>query len=139
MKKLPIIVSSVDHQELSGVIAAAGRLSERGRGEVVALEHELARAKIVAPGDLPPDVISMNSRAELRDLQTGERMEFTLVYPADANIEDGKISVLAPLGAAVLGYRVGDEFEWVVPYGLRRFRLTAVHFQPQGATMAAAA
>jgi regulator of nucleoside diphosphate kinase len=73
----------------------------------------------------------MNSRAELLDLETGERMEFTLVCPADANIEEGKISVLAPLGAAMIGYRVGDEFEWSVPYGERRFRVTAVRFQPE--------
>jgi regulator of nucleoside diphosphate kinase len=57
----------------------------------------------------------MNSRAELLDLKTAERVECTLVYPADANIDEGKISVLAPLGAAMIGYRVGDEFTWFVP------------------------
>src|SRR3982750_1520191 len=100
MKQLPIVLSAVDHQELSGVIAAAGKLSQRGRREVAALEYELARASIAAPGDLPPDVVAMNSRAELHDLDTGERMEFTLVYPAEADIEEGRISVLAPLGTA---------------------------------------
>lgn len=73
----------------------------------------------------------MNSHAELLDLDTNERMEFTLVYPAEAQIEEGKISVLAPLGTAMIGYRVGDEFEWIVPYGQRRFRVTAVEFQPE--------
>ena len=73
----------------------------------------------------------MNSRAELLDLDSGERMEFTLVFPSDANIEAGKISVLAPLGTAMLGYRVGDEFEWHVPYGIRRFKVNYVYFQPE--------
>jgi regulator of nucleoside diphosphate kinase len=80
----------------------------------------------------------MNSRAELLDLHTGERMEFTLVYPVDADIEAGKISVLAPLGTAMLGYRVGDEFEWIVPYGLRHLKVLAVHFQPEAALALAA-
>ncbi|HYJ07251.1 MAG TPA: GreA/GreB family elongation factor, partial [Chthoniobacterales bacterium] len=81
---------------------------------------------------------TMNSRAELLDLETGERMEFTLVFPMDANIEAGKISVLAPLGTAMLGSRVGDEFEWIVPYGLRRLKVVAVRFQPEAALAMAA-
>jgi regulator of nucleoside diphosphate kinase len=102
------------------------------------LEAELARAEIVGADEIPADLITMNTRAELLDLETGERMEFTLVLPVDANIEAGKISVLAPLGTAMLGYRVGDEFEWVVPYGLRRLKVTAVRYQPE-ATLAMAA
>lgn len=133
MKKRPIVMTAADHEELSLAIAAAGKLSERGRSEMRALESELARAEIVAPDELPPDVITMNSSLELLDRDTKERMEFTLVFPIDANIEDGKISVLAPLGTAMIGYRVGDEFEWVVPYGLRRLKVTAVRFQPEAA------
>jgi len=131
MKKQAIIMSAADHEELRCVVSAAGRLSRRGLEEVAALERELTRAEVVAPGHVPPDVITMNSRAELVDLESAERMEFTLVYPADANIDEGKISVLAPLGAAMIGYRVGDEFTWFVPYGERRLRVTAVRFQPE--------
>jgi regulator of nucleoside diphosphate kinase len=80
----------------------------------------------------------MNSRAELLDLESRERMDFTLVFPIDADIEAGRISVLAPLGTAMLGYRVGDEIIWKVPYGTRRLKVTAVHFQPE-ATLAMAA
>jgi regulator of nucleoside diphosphate kinase len=80
----------------------------------------------------------MNSRGELLDLDTGERMEFTLVFPSEANIDEGKISVLAPLGTAMLGYRVGDKFDWTVPYGLRRLKMTIVHLQPEAALARAA-
>ena len=131
MKKHNIIMTAVDHEELTYAIAAAGKLSERGRAETNALEAEIARAKIVDTSDLPPDVITMNSRAELLELDTGERMEFTLVFPIDADIDVGKISVLAPLGTAMLGYRVGDEFEWPIPYGLRRLKVTHIDFQPE--------
>jgi regulator of nucleoside diphosphate kinase len=131
MKKRNIIMTAADHEELSYAIAAAGKLSERGRTEMIALKAELARAEIAEPKDLPPDVITMNSRAELLDLESGERMEFTLVFPSDANIEAGKISILTPLGTAMLGCRVGDEFEWHVPYGVRRLKVTDVYFQPE--------
>jgi regulator of nucleoside diphosphate kinase len=130
MKKLPIIMNAVDHEELSCAIAAAGRLSDRARAEITTLRSELERAEIVAPDEVPPDVITMNSRAQLIDLDTNERMEFTLVFPAQADIEEGKISILAPLGTAMLGYRVGDEFEWAVPYGYRRLRVARIEFQP---------
>jgi regulator of nucleoside diphosphate kinase len=133
MRKLPIIMSAADHEELSCALAAVSRLNERARAEMSALRRELDRAAIVAPNEVPSDVITMNSRAELVDLDTNERMEFTLVFPAEANVEEGKISVLAPLGAAMLGYRVGNEFEWVVPSGRRRLKVEAVRFQPEAA------
>lgn len=138
MKTRNIIMSTPDHAELCVVIASDGKMSERTRAELKALESELDRAQVVAPEAVPADVITMNSRAELFDLDTGERMEFTLVFPSEANIDEGKISVLAPLGTAMLGYRVGDEFEWTVPYGLRRLKVTHVHFQPEAALAAAA-
>jgi regulator of nucleoside diphosphate kinase len=131
MKKLPIIMNAADYAELSCAVGAAGKLSDRARAEVAALRSELERAEIVAPHEVPPDVITMNSRAQLLDLDTNERMEFTLVFPAQADIEEGKISILAPLGTAMLGYRVGDEFEWAVPYGYRRLKVTGIEFQPE--------
>jgi regulator of nucleoside diphosphate kinase len=92
---------------------------------------ELARAQIVAPENLQADVITMNSRAELLDLHSKELVEFTLVSPVDTSIEEGKISVLAPLETAMLRYRVGDEFEWDGPQGIRRMKVARVHYQPE--------
>jgi regulator of nucleoside diphosphate kinase len=134
-----VIMTATDHEELTYAIAGAGKLSPRGRSETSALERELARAEVVDPDRIPADVITMNSRAELLDLDSGERMKFTLVFPVDADIEVSNISVLAPLGTAMLGYRVGDEFTWNVPYGERHLKVTAVHFQPEAATLAMAA
>ena len=133
-----IIVTASDHAELSSVIAFTGKVSLRVKWELRLLENELKRARIVAPEEVPPDVITMNTRAELLDLETGERMEFTLVLPADTNINNGKISVLAPLGTAMLGYRVGDEFDWHVPHGLRRLKVIKLHFQPEASLRKAA-
>ena len=126
-----ITVTASDRAELSSVIAVTGKVSHRVKWELRLLENELKRARIVCPEEVPPDVITINSRAELLDLESGERMEFTLVLPAEANINDGKISVLAPLGTAMLGYRVGDEFVWHVPHGLRQLKVIKLHFQPE--------
>ena len=133
-----IIMTAADHADLSSVVAYTGKISGRAKFEMRLLENELKRAQIVTPDDLPQDVITMNSRAELLDLESKERMQFTLVLPRDAKIEEGKISVLAPLGTAMLGYRVGDEFQWHVPFGIRRLKVTNVYFQPEAEARKAA-
>jgi regulator of nucleoside diphosphate kinase len=138
MKKRPIIMTAADHAELTLAISTFIKFSKRGLGEMSPLQNELLRADIVAAGDLPADVITMNSRAELLDLDTLERMELTLVFPREANVEEGRISVLTPLGTAMLGYSVGDTFEWRIPYGVRRLEVTAVRFQPESALALAA-
>lgn len=132
MKTRNIIITAPDHARLAGMIAL-GTLCPRERAEAQALAGELERAEIVAPDAVPPDVITMNSRAELLDLDTGERMEFTLVFPEEAELAEGKISVLAPVGNGMLGYRVGDTFERRAPDGVRRLKVIAVSFQPEAA------
>jgi len=132
MKKRNIIITASDHARLSDMVVF-GNLSRRERGGANALATELERADTIAPDEVPPDVITMNSRAELLDLETGERMEFTLVFPGEAEVAEGKISVLAPVGASMLGYRVGDSFESPAPYGTRRLKVIAVTFQPEAA------
>jgi len=132
------IINAIDYEELRCAIAMVGKLSERGRAELYELRREIARAEIVAPENTPSDLITMNSCAELLDLDTGERMRLSVVFPCDANAEEGKVSVLAPLGTAMLGRRVDDEFEWSVPYGRRRLKVLTVPFQPEKALTATA-
>ena len=106
---------------------------KNSRDDLRGLQAELAHARVVTPADVPPDVITMNSKARLRDLDTGEEMVFTLVFPGDANVENDRISVVAPIGTAMLGQRVGDEFEWEVPAGSVRLRVEEVLYQPEAA------
>ncbi|MEO6786843.1 MAG: GreA/GreB family elongation factor [Chthoniobacteraceae bacterium] len=126
----PIIITTNDYAELMLMISR-GNFPPREQREVQALMDELARAQVVAPENVPADVITMNTRAELLDLDTGERMEFSLVVPSEADIGAGRISVLAPIGTGMLGYRVGSEFEWPVPTGVRRLKVTGIHGQPE--------
>ncbi|HEY4284429.1 MAG TPA: nucleoside diphosphate kinase regulator [Chthoniobacterales bacterium] len=131
--KTPIYVTSQDKERLHNLLAVTAASGPRQQGDWKPLADELRRAVIVAPNEVPADVITMNSRADLVDLDNGETMTFTLVFPQDAYLEEEKISVLAPIGAGMLGYRVGDEFEWNAPQDIRRMRVAKVHYQPEAA------
>jgi regulator of nucleoside diphosphate kinase len=86
---------------------------------------------IVTPQEIPPTVVTMNSTIELVDMDTKETETYTLVFPDDADISKGKISILAPIGTAMLGYEIGDVFEWEVPAGKRRLRVERIIYQPE--------
>ena len=131
--KNPIHITTQDKQRLEDLLVEVQASDPRKHGDLKALTQELRRAVIVDPKDVFCDVITMNSRAEMRDLESGETVAFTLVFPSEANMDEEKISVLAPIGAGMLGYRVGDEFEWNVPGGLRRMKVTKVEYQPEAA------
>jgi regulator of nucleoside diphosphate kinase len=111
------------------------RLVERRRmtDAVDELDSELERATVVGPHEIPPDTVTMNSSVDLEDLDTGERQVISVVFPGAAAPKRGRVSVLAPLGTALLGYRAGDVIEWPMPGGGRRFRIQRVRFQPEAA------
>ena len=133
MAKRALIISDVDRERLEALIDSA-RVGSRMREDyLAALEGELGRAHVVPAGEVPEDVVTMNSVVRLLDLDSGETEEYELVYPTDADMEHGRISVLAPIGTAILGYRVGDVIEWPVPTGLRRLRVEEVLCQPERA------
>lgn len=106
---------------------------KNSRDDLRGLQAELEHARVVTPAEVPADVITMNSKARLRDLDTSEEMIFTLAFPGNASIEHDRISVLAPIGTAMLGHRVGDEFQWEVPAGAVRLRVEEVLYQPEAA------
>lgn len=90
------------------------------------LQEELDRAETRPAEAVPPDVVTMGATVVVTDLDTGEDQQFTLVWPEEADSDARRISVLAPIGTALLGFRPGDEVEWPVPAGVRRFRVARV-------------
>ncbi len=133
MKSEPLIISDTDYQRLEALIDSA-RMDCRVREDyLMALEGELERACVVPAGKVPADVITMNSIVRVRDLDCGETEVYELVYPTDADMARNRISILAPIGTAILGYRLGDAIEWPVPAGLRRLRVEEVLYQPEKA------
>jgi regulator of nucleoside diphosphate kinase len=100
------------------------------------LEAKLDRAHVVTQGQLPTDVVSMRSRLIYEDLDTGEQREAVLVYPGEAILGGRLISVLAPVGRALLGLSAGHSISWPVPGGggrNRRIRVLSVIYQPEAA------
>lgn len=99
-----------------------------------ALDAELGRADVVPSNEIPSHVVTMNSHVVFEDEDTGTRREITLVYPKDADASQGKISILAPVGSALLGLSVGQAIRWPLPGGKsKQYKIVAVTFQPEAA------
>ena len=133
MEERTIYITEYDLKRLREFIAEAKQIERRGNEYLDSLDVELSRGKVVAPTEVPPDVVTMNSRVRLVDLDTHEEMVYTLVFPQEADLTQSKISVLAPIGTAMLGYRVGDTFTWRVPDGVRRLQVKEILYQPEAA------
>ena len=125
-----ILVSRLDCERLEALLEAPGSAAL----DTSALEAELARAQILEPAQMPADVITMNSTARFRDESTGEERELTLVYPRDADGSPDKVSILAPVGSALLGLRAGQTIDWPLPGGRStRLQVLGIRYQPEAA------
>jgi len=131
MKKRTIYITDFDLKRLREMILTWRRSDFSRRNDLEELEEELNRGLLVNPHNIPRNVITMNSTTCLMDLDTGEELIYTLVFPKDADIQQNKISILAPIGTAMLGYSVGDTFEWKVPDGIRRLKVKGLLYQPE--------
>ena len=126
-----IILTRLDVQRLEQLIES---LDDSLPG-VVALQEELDRAEsVVGHDEVPAGVVTMNSRVHCREQGSGKDYHLTLVYPKDANADDGKISILAPVGSALLGLQVGQHINWPAPGGKTlKLELLEVEYQPEAA------
>jgi regulator of nucleoside diphosphate kinase len=120
------VVSDHNRRRLGNVIDEARRRGTASPELLMFLEEKLELAKCVPPTDVPDDVVTMNSKFRLRDLGTNEVQTFVLCYPDAMGLPNGYLSVLDPIGCAVLGCRVGDEIVTKGPIGARRLQLVEV-------------
>lgn len=119
-KKIYITEKDIDH--LNSIL-----MNIKDSPAVRKLQDELDRATILNPEEIPPDVVTMNLRVQFKTLETDSTSEITIVYPSDADSSQARVSILAPVGAALIGLRVGDKIEWVLPTGLvRTFQILSV-------------
>lgn len=130
MSNETIYITDYDMERLKKLLLFE-KIVHPDREDLQGLEAELSRSRVVASSEIPQGVVMMNSKVRFIDLDTGEEMIYTLVFPEEANIDQNRISVLAPIGTALLGYRVGDTLEWQVPAGLRRLKVTEILYQPE--------
>ncbi len=133
MKEKVIYITDSEKRRLKQLIKEARASGSEHEIYIEKLEGELNRGKVVKSKKIPKDVITMNSKVRLKDLDTQEEMIYWLVFPGDADPDQNKISILAPIGTALIGYRVGDVIEWKVPAGLRKLKVLEVLYQPEAA------
>ena len=131
MNQPSIFITTKDVEKLRDLIREAYHTEYRGSDYLKQLAGEIEKASVVRSDQIPPDVITLNSTARLADQETNEEMIYSLVFPEDADTSQGKISILAPIGTAMLGYKVGDTFEWDTPGGKRIIRVEEILYQPE--------
>ena len=128
-----ILITETNLKRLETIIQYAPVSNEHQKGNLERLNEDLQRATVVDSKDIPPDVVTINSTLQMRDLDSGEEMVFTVVSPSNGDVSQGRVSLLAPVGSAVVGYRSGDVVEWRVPAGLKRLKIEKVLYQPEAA------
>jgi regulator of nucleoside diphosphate kinase len=127
--KPPITISSTDLERIESVLDSS---SSKRLPALDQLREELDRAKIVEPENMPPGIITMNSSARCVDEKSNKEYHFTLVYPSGANVDQNRVSILSPMGSAMLGLAEGQSIEWELPGGRKlKLRVLAVTYQPE--------
>ena len=121
-----LLITVQDYERLSLLIQHVNENS------AALLEEELSRAKIVSQKEIPSDVVTMNSKIRFLDEETLKETEITLVYPKDADVTKGKVSILAPVGTALIGLRIGQSIDWPMPNkARRRLKVINIDYQPE--------
>ncbi len=126
-----LYITTQDMEKLQALIASGVNSYGHHSAYLSQLRAELNKAEIVKPEMVPSDVVTMNTRVKFKDLETKETFTYWIVYPGNADPEKSRVSVLAPIGTALLGYRVSDVVEWPVPAGIRRLQIEEVLYQPE--------
>ena len=128
-----IIITRNDFSRIQKSIDYAKSMNSIRKNEVENLINELHSAVIVEPHEVPGDVVTMNSSVKIRFPGSNKSMQFQIVYPGDANIRENKISIFSPVATALIGYKAGDEIDWIVPSGLTKIRIEEIVYQPEAA------
>ncbi len=128
-----IIVNRLDYARIKKCINDAKQFKSISNAEAEKLLTELDSAKIVEPQAIPSNVVTMNSIVKLSFINSNKNVQFQIVYPEKANLRENKISIFSPIATALIGYKVGDEIEWIVPAGLTQLKIDEIVYQPEAA------
>ena len=126
-----IIISELDYTRIESLLQASAGIPANIKA---ALESELERAELVAPEKMPANVVTMNSQVKFSVISSGVTFTLKLVYPKDMDDSGNTISILAPVGSAMLGLKEGDEINWPDGNaGMLQVRIEAIEYQPERA------
>lgn len=126
MSQEHLLITEQDYERLSLLV-------QHVVGDAAAhLDEELGRAQVVSQKQIPTDVVTMNSKIRFMDEQTGRESEVTLVYPKEADVTKSRVSILAPVGTALIGLRIGQSINWPMPSGKsRKLKVVSIVYQPE--------
>ena len=125
------IVNRLDYARIKKCINDAKQFKSITSIEADNLLKELDSAKIMEPESIPSNVVTMNSIAKITFLSNDKQVQFQIVYPDKANLKENKISIFSPIATSLIGYKVNDEIEWIVPGGLTKIRIDEIIYQPE--------
>lgn len=128
-----IIVNRLDYVRIQKQISEARQNKTIDATEAEKLLKELNSATVLDPHEIPGDVITMNSVVRISFVDSGKQQEFKIVYPHESNFKEKKVSIFSPIATALIGFRVGDLIEWMVPAGLTKIRIDEIVYQPEAA------
>jgi regulator of nucleoside diphosphate kinase len=131
MKK--VTLTKNDYTRIYKAITDAKNSKTINSNEAEKLLSELSKAEIVPSEKIDKDVVTMNSEVKLFFKNTQKEQSFKIVYPQDANLKENKISIFSPIATALIGYRIGDEIEWIVPGGMTKIKIIDLIYQPEAA------
>ena len=133
MKEKIIYITDSDMERLRGLIKTSREFHTTDETYLKELEKELNRGKVVDSKNIPKDIITMNTKVCIKDLDTNKEEVCWLVFPTNADPNQNRISILTPIGTALLGYKTGDIIEWEVPGGIRKLKIKKILYQPEAA------
>lgn len=131
MKK--VTITKNDYTRIYKAITDAKNSKTINSNEAEKLLSELSKAEIVPSEKIDKDVVTMNSEVKLFFENTQKKQSFKIVYPQDANLKENKISIFSPIATALIGYKIGDEIEWIVPGGMTKIKIVDLIYQPEAA------
>lgn len=131
MKK--VTLTKNDYTRIYKAITDAKNSKTINSNEAEKLLSELSKAEIVPSEKIDKDVVTMNSEVKLFFENTQKEQSFKIVYPQDSNLKENKISIFSPIATALIGYKIGDEIEWIVPGGMTKIKIIDLIYQPEAA------
>jgi regulator of nucleoside diphosphate kinase len=134
-REMAIYTTDIDREQLGHLIDRVRNQGQKGDFFYInKLQKKLESAESVASKQIPPDVVTMESQVRLKDLDTGKVQVYSIVFPSEANYDQGKISILAPIATALLGNKCGDTVEVQAPSRVRRLKIEKILYQPESAS-----
>lgn len=126
-----ITITKLDYSRIKSCINDAKQSKSISVADAESLMQELNSANVVEPEKVPENVVTMNSIVKISFLNSDKQIQFQLVYPGKANVKEKKVSIFSPIATALLGYKRGDEIEWIVPAGPTKIRIDEIIYQPE--------